>query len=66
MPFIKKQLCHNIVAVFTAIVHNYPIRTRQFIKNKPAAQNLPDATAPIGQIHLFSKMTITSEPHMGF
>ena len=29
-------------------------------------QTLPDATPTIGPIHPFSKMTVTSEPLMGF
>ena len=37
-----------------------------FPKNKPAAQaaeqTLPDATPPVGQIHIFSKIAVTFEP----
>ena len=37
-----------------------------FLRNKLAAQALPDATPPIGQINSFSKMAVTFEPLMGF
>ena len=39
-----------------------------FTKNghRLQAQTLPNTAPPIGQVHPFSKMAVTSEPLMGF
>ena len=44
----------------------YSVVIKTSLLRRLQAQTLPDATPPIGQIHPFSKMAVTSEPLMGF